>query len=67
MAHLAVIFPQRVFIAVIRRPDELERGAEALVSECHGRVDDVLAIAANDDESAVGIVPHALRVQVGGA
>lgn len=47
--------PHRV-LAVLRGPHELLRRAEGLVAEGHRRVDDVLAVAAHDDESVEGVV-----------
>ena len=42
-------------------------GSEAFVPQRHGSVDDVFAIAANDDESAVGIVADRLWINLAGS
>ena len=39
-------------------------GSEAFVPQRHGGVDDVFTIAANDHESAVGIVADRLRINL---
>ena len=64
--NLAVVLPQRVFVAVIGRPDELQSGTEAFIPQRHGRVDAIFTIATNDDKPPVGIVTNALRVQIRG-
>ena len=64
--HLAAVFADGVLAAVVR-PNELLRRSEALVSKRHGRVDDVFAIAADDDESSVGVVTDGLRVNLAGS
>ena len=65
--NLASVLPNGVFIAIVGGPNELQCGSEALVPQSHGGVDDIFSIAADDDESPVGVVTDALRVEIGGA
>lgn len=51
-------------LGAVEGPDELLRGAESLVPERHGRVDDVLAVAADHHEATVRVVGNRLRVDL---
>ena len=46
----------------LARPGEVQRGAEGLVAQGERGVDDVLAVAADGDEAAIGRVEEGLRI-----
>lgn len=63
----AIVLQYGVHVGIGLGPDELQSLTEHSVAESHGRVDDVLAITTDDDESAVGVVGQRLGIDLAGS